>query len=495
MDTLYFQSEFFHRFIQNYPQAIQELKEMLPLFQVVFGPEIEIDVMDWSSLWATHRFDDRFLIQPERMLPHCNESSYDYQTDYFRREPTVPEFIRMSDDHPYKVNEGWYKRLVETSIVWGIAELRAETGDKTLLDYLKTLKELKEKKREEFAELAQNYCQENSVNATESDISIAAYQLTDKYFEDNNLYRYEGIEPLLSKFWEFYEKFHNWITKYYLSRAWLRRSFFIALRRGLKSFWADIGSPIHLPIELQTELYGSATDRLGFVRPDLPSPEAFQFKIERYTKNKKTPVTTNEKWQANGYSLFDTPPQYEEKVVEEFSQAVNQVEFFEGEEQLVTQFHESLKESLPDSVENEEQNIEEFRNHFRQFPFLQSISANRRQVILDFQKHIRSYLDRLLPIISNHLRTKEGALPKFERINWLLNWNIENLTAREIVEKYNLSDESTFWKALDDFKIFNLPIREKSSDKIEWNDDWFLERIKSGYPDLKKLKQKSAKKN
>jgi len=231
------------------------------------------------------------------------------------------------------------------------------------------------------------------------------------------------------------------------------------------------------------------------VRPDLPSPEAFQFKIERYTKNKKTPVTTNEKWQANGYSLFDTPPQYEEKVVEEFSQAVNQVEFFEGEEQLVTQFHESLKESLPDSVENEEQKIEEFRNHFRQFPFLQSISANRRQVILDFQKHIRSYLDRLLPIISNHLRTKEGALPKFERINWLLNWNIENLTAREIVEKYNLSDESTFWKALDDFKIFNLPIREKSSDKIEWNDDWFLERIKSGYPDLKKLKQKSAKKN
>lgn len=180
---------------------------------------------------------------------------------------------------------------------------------------------------------------------------------------------------------------------------------------------------------------------------------------------------------------------------EEFSKAVKQVEFFEGEGELVTQFYDSLKESRSDSVENEEQTIEEFRNHLRQFSYLQSISANRRQVILDFQKHIRSYLENLPPIISNHLRTKDGAPPKFERINWLLLWNIENLTSREIVKKYNLSDESTFWKALDDFKIFNLPIEEKSSNKIEWNDDWFLERIKSGYPDLKKLKQKSAKKN
>lgn len=118
---------------------------MLPLFQLIFGSEIEIDVMEWSSLWATHRFDDKCLIQPDRMLPRCNEFSYDYQTDYFRREPTVPDFIQMPDDHPSKVNEGWYKRLVETSIVWGLAELRAETGDKVLLDYLKSMKELKEK--------------------------------------------------------------------------------------------------------------------------------------------------------------------------------------------------------------------------------------------------------------------------------------------------------------------------------------------------------------
>lgn len=494
MDTLYYQSEYFRRFLKNYPEAVEELRELLPHFQSIFGSPVELDVRKLG--FKTEKFDEMFLIQPDKLLPNYNDSSYLYQINTFKREPTVPDYIRMPDDSSNKGNEEWYKRVVETNIIWGIAELRAESGDSVLIDDLKAKQDIENKKREEYFQLAQKYSEDHSLTVTDSDLHLVAYRLTDQFFEENNLFQCEDIDALLKNYWEFYEKFHNWIAKYYLYRAWIRRSIFIALRRGLSSFWADIGSPIRVPDSLRDELYGySEDDYLGFVQSDLPSPKPFHFKITRIVKGEKQPVTTNEKWQTKAYSLFYTPRDYEEKTLAEFKMTVDKVEFFEYESELVEKFYLSVKEALPDTAGNEELVKADFTEHLRRFPFLQQFGENRELVIVAFQKHIQAYLEELLPIISKHLRTNAGAPPKFDRIDWLLNWNIDNLTAREIVEKYGLSDDSTFWKAHDDLKLYNLPVKEKSSNTIDWNDDWFLQRMQAGFPDLKKLEKKKAKKN
>ena len=494
MDALYHKSEFFRRFIKNYQPAVKELTEMLPLFQSVFGEALDIDVMEHMSLFEVNRFDERFMIQPDKMLSRCCDSSMEYESDIFWREPVVPDFIRMPDDHPCKVDEEYYKRKLETSIVWGVAKLRAETGETVLLDYLKNFQELKQKKREEFVQLAEKYCEENSVDLSETGISGAAYQLTDEFFENNNLYRYDHLEPVLKTFWKFYEKFHAWIGKYYLHRAWLRRSFFIALRRGLNGFWADIGSPIYAPASLKAAFYGADQDEWGYLHSDIPGPDTFQFTIIKYTTDEKKPIANDEQWTAEGYSLFYTPLEYTEKALAKFREAVEQVEYFGAEAELAERFVISVNEFADEGSENDESLRQEFKEHLRRFPLFKVVVDNRAQVQRDFQNHIQKYLDLILPIIGKHLRTKAGAPPKYDRINWLLDWNIDNLTGREIVEKYDLSDESTFWKALDDLKLYNLPIKEKSSDRIDWNDDWFMERMKAGFPDLKKLENKTRQK-
>lgn len=494
MDALYYKSEFFRRFIRSYPQAIDELIEMLPLFQTIFGPAVDIDVMEHLRLFETSRFDRCFLMQPDEMLPRCNDNFTDYKMETFRREPKMPDFIRMPDDHPYKGNEGYYKRKVETSLVWSIAELRSEAGDTDLLNILNNFQEQKDKIKEESIRLVQKFYEEQSQEFTERDVSVSAYQLTDKLLDDYNLYPYESIEPFIKNFWIFYERFHDWIAKYYLYRSWLRRSFFIALRRGLSSFWADVGSPVYAPASLKAEFYGIDQNERDYFYSDIPSPESFHFKIIRYVPEQKEPVATDEKWQAEAFSLFHTPVEYAENVLDKFRAAIEKMKFFGAETELVERFTTSVRESAQDYSESSDVLQQEFTKHLRQFPLFKSISDNRAQVQRDFENHIQKYLDRILPIIGKHLRTKTGAPPKFDRINWLLDWNIDNLTAREIVEKYELSDESTFWKALDDLKIYNLPIKEKLSDQINWNDEWFIERMKAGFPDLKKLEKNSGEK-
>ena len=40
----------------------------------------------------------------------------------------------------------------------------------------------------------------------------------------------------------------------------------------------------------------------------------------------------------------------------------------------------------------------------------------------------------------------------------------------------------------------NLPVKEKNNKEINWNDEWFLERLNAGFPDRKKLAKNSSQK-
>ena len=495
-DALHYQNQYFWRFIHKYPQALEELREMLPLFQSIFGPPAQIDVT--KDLLKTHLFDDKFLLQPEEMLLRCHQGSNEYGLHSFRRSRiTVPDFITvLPDDYVNKGNENYYKSVIETGLVWEIAELRAKAGDSALLNHLKEREEFTKNKRREITELIGKICAEKQLELSEDDMSFQAYKFTGDFLKSSGFYQDEETDSLIENYWVFYEKFHAWIAKYHLYRAWLRRSFFIALLRGLTVFWADVSASVHLPTELTTELYGEPNDLLNFSFGSLPTPEPFKFEIVRYSPGITKPVWTEQKWKTDPYWIFDSPSEYKEKVVEEFKTAVGKVPFFESENKVVEPFSAFIAEAVTEeAAESGESITNDFRNYLRRFSFFREILENRSRIVETYEKHIQIYLDGILPVIGKYFRTREGAPPKFERLDWLLDWNVENLTARKIVEKYELSDESTFRKALNDFKAYNLPVKEKANKIISWNDEWFLKRLNAGFPDRKKLVKNSPPKN
>ena len=108
------------------------------------------------------------------------------------------------------------------------------------------------------------------------------------------------------------------------------------------------------------------------------------------------------------------------KWVEEFSQSGQSGWILWRGRQLVTQFMNLLKNLNQIQLKTKNKKLRNLGKSFSSIFIAWKYFGKPSTGNSWFSKHIRSYLDRLLPIISNHLRTKEGAPPKFERINWLL---------------------------------------------------------------------------
>jgi hypothetical protein len=148
-NAFYYQSEFFFRFVQSYPNAIDELKNMLPLFQQVFGSPLE--VKDDENLFHTRDFSWEYLRAPEKIL--LNASNYHrYGLQRYRSQHQVPDYVQMPADDEYKCNEEWYKSKLEAALLWNIADLRLESGDSWLRDFLSQRKAEIDEMKQSFVE-------------------------------------------------------------------------------------------------------------------------------------------------------------------------------------------------------------------------------------------------------------------------------------------------------------------------------------------------------
>jgi hypothetical protein len=368
-------------------------------------------------------FDSRYLLPPEQIIENYFNDQTSYSPDSYNvRNTTFPDFIKLPANHKYKCDEDFYKKKIESSLLWNIGVLRAESGDKLLYEILKNRRETLEKVELTLKDNLRSIYAKRGIKIDERRIDIEAFSQIKDIIEDQGFLENEYFDSLLTNFWDFYLKFYAWLDKYYLHTKWLRRSFFIALYRGLTVLIADIGDPIRLPPALENEL--DITNVSHFL-DDLPEPEPFLFDLFSQFSHKPIENALQKGWQASPFSIRDKPPQYKEQEVKKFINYLDNLEIIKGEE------------------------IE-----------------CRNRIIKSFEEHIEHYLDKMLPIIKKHLKTNDGAPDKFNSIEWLLSWNVEKLSALEIIKKFNLGyEEIEIYKKLSDLKVYDLPKQTRKNSR------------------------------
>ncbi|NNE66216.1 MAG: hypothetical protein HKN33_06585 [Pyrinomonadaceae bacterium] len=467
------QLEFIHRLVRKYPDAIKDLKDLLPLSESVFGSSQEMNLQIYNN---AGEFDRLFLLPPEKLLAEFH--LHHYRLRYYRRETDLPEFVSMPTGHTNEGNEKHYRVMFESSLIRRIAKLRSRIRNDGLHRYLKETEALLRKCQQEHENILRSHYCERNVNITDTQIWSEARDQVDILIEKTKVFEKPEIKRTLEAFWVFYEKFHDWLAKYYLQKDWLRRSFFFMLLNGVQGIIADVGSLIYLPQELQRELFGVEFCE-GIYRDDIPSPKPFSYGPKNGCEGKEKTTMNRSIWEAEAFSLFESPTSYEESEIERFSGHLEKNRHYKIADDILDAASDRIAKlsSYSDGTRDPAKDFCEYLNDFYLF---KEIAQEREATIASLRKHIKEYLEKLLPKIGKYYDSRAGRPPNFDRIDWLLYSNVENADYGQTIEALRLGgekgmDESTVRKAFVSLEEYDLPVRKRTGSAPVWQNRTLIE--------------------
>lgn len=431
---------FFQRFVQRYPGAIRELAALLPLFREVFGDPVDISDDTVENECST--FDRNFLLSREELLIYFDQAQLQYSRDLFSGIYHIPEYLSLPNDHPNKCNEDWVKKFLGSCIVSAIAEMRANAGNCSLQRHLAKREHIARKARAITKEKAKKIAKENAIQTSEDALNHVAHQETAKVLKSAGYFEDTITTELLAQYWRFYERYHAWLERYCLQKDWLRRSFFIALRRNLLVLWPDMSFDVSLPGELVTEIH-SEPGRFDFRPNQVTLPPPFEFTLTTLTTNEPGFVKSQHRWESMPYFVFWARDVYLEDSVADFQRYINQQAFSDRDEEIKAAVFPLLpRAQTPETAHDLEHDVINILQYIYEVVSPEASRAERREVAAAFREHLSQYVDSLLPKLGKRLKSNTGRPPSLARIEWILCWNVDGLTDKQICDKF--SDDSGF---------------------------------------------------